>query len=181
MMTNEFVYALTALAPAVQELEGNMPGLTTEDYELWRAEFIPQALAHPRPLVHGTNTELDALLSGYDLSYVCILGDIQFYEEPWLNDEHKLLFAGSQAGVFSVDSSGTVWLNDEFGQVRCARTAADFYAALLVFSEYTRDRLTRKIDKQDREARESCAQRAAAAAKEPQAASDYLHILNTAC
>ncbi len=86
--------------------------------------------------------------------------------------------ANGEVGHFAVEPTGEVYVHDNFGSFLCARTAEDFYAVLLVFSQYYWSRLVGAIASEDREARQACAQQAANIAGAPQRESDYLHILN---
>lgn len=180
MTSFEFVHALTALAPTIAELEESVHDLDIEDYKSWRNEFIPQRLVSPRVLSQPTQTALDTLFSHYDLSGVVILGSIHFYEQPILNGQ-LVTVASGEAGTFSISALEEVRLNDDFGSFLCARTVASFFAAIVILSDYYRQRLIGKIASTDTVARATYAERAAQVAGEPQAEQDYLHLLNASC
>ncbi|TDN35869.1 hypothetical protein E4631_24660 [Hymenobacter sp. UV11] len=112
------------------------------------------------------------------------MGDIQFFEAPFLSDGTLTVAAGAN-GTFTVSASGEVdFYTDTNGSIapefRCSRTVSGFYQALLVLTEYYRNRLIYKIESKDLLARQTYAQQAASAAGEPAASHHYLGLINAA-
>lgn len=186
MTSSAFADALMAQAPSLPELEQLDPGSDPEEREAIRNQFIAHERGRPGPLARVTGTELDSLLRRYDLSRVAVLGDIQFYPEPFANDawaakEQALAFASGGGGMFSVDAAGAVWWNDEEESWRCARTVGDFFRALVELQAYYRRRRLQQVARKDVGARQVHAEQAARAAGEAGAVTKYLDLINEAC
>jgi hypothetical protein len=182
MTTSEFVSALAALVPTAAECAPYWPD--PADYASLQQEFIPQRREHLRPLPVPTHTELDALLTNYELVRVTIMGDIQFFETSFLS-EGLLTVAAAGNGTFTVSASGEVNFYTDTNsytapEFRCSRTVSGFYQALLVLTEYYHNRLIHKIECKDLFARQTYAQQAASAAGEPAASHHYLGLINAA-
>jgi hypothetical protein len=133
-----------------------------------------------------TGTERDSLLRRYDLSRVAVLGDIQFFSEPFANDawaakEPAFAFAAGAGGTFSVDAAGAVWWNDEEHRWRCARTVGNFFQTLVELQAYYRRRRLQQVARKDVGARQVHAEQAARAAGEAGAVTQYLDLINEAC